>query len=105
MPKEIYSEVIFTGPRASLERVRKCLAVVGIDCRISTPRRAHGFARVCLDDAVRAREVLRNLPTRGRVIEAPEATAFRCPHCDALLSLGAKQCQACGAPLVDPHAR
>jgi len=99
-----FREVVFTGPSSSLAHVQKILASAGIRCRSSSPKRAEGLVRVPQANGERARACIRSSPPQhGRVIEATEAAWLRCPNCQAMLSLGARTCAACGEDVADPH--
>lgn len=95
-------EVVYTGPVSSLVKASELLASEGIACRFTRPARVDGLLRVGRADGVRARSLLHAVARkRGRVMEASEAARFRCPKCEAMLSLGAKHCTVCGAYVPD----
>jgi hypothetical protein len=95
---------VFSAKKAILEKAKKSLESMGINCRITRPRRNEGVLRVCPQDAHRARMALMKA-SRGSVISAAEAAWFNCHACGASLSEGQWHCPKCNATVGDLHGR
>jgi len=95
---------VFEARRTTLEKAKKALKAIGIDCKITHPRRQKGVLKVSAAEARQARRLLFRIPG-GSVISAAEAAWLNCHVCGAPLSEGQWHCLKCKATVGDPHGR
>ena len=96
--------VVFAAGAGNLEKAKKALVQIGIQCRITRPRRQEGLLKVAETDAEKARRFL-DEKFKGRVISEAEAAFFNCYNCGATLSEGQFYCPRCQVVVGDPHGR